>query len=65
MKSDAHLSRSVLFGFVLFIAFTISRLVTDDAISFKTFLPGLAGGLVAGFIIYIGEKLFSKRKDRE
>ncbi len=65
MKSDSCVIRSLLFGLIFFIALTVSRVISDDVISFKTFLPGLAGGLAAGLVIYFGTKLFLKKNNKE
>lgn len=59
---NSPVARGIFFGILMFVALTVAKFISSDAISYKTFLPGLAGGLAGGLAVYFLWKFFIKRK---
>lgn len=50
-------------GFAVFLGFLIQKLISGSALNFKTLLPAITGGLVAGLVVYlVGGWLRNRKK---
>jgi fructose-specific phosphotransferase system IIC component len=55
-------TRAIFFGIALFAGFMIGKVISNNPITYKSFIPALVGGLAGGIVIYfVGNRLQKKR----
>jgi hypothetical protein len=56
-------ARAIVLGMIVFIGLLIAKIISKDPFSFKTLVPPLVGGLVAGLVVYFLAGNFLKKKN--
>lgn len=52
--------KALFIGMILFIGFSIPKFISEEPLTFISFIPAMAGGLVGGLVIYFGQTFLKK-----